>query len=189
MARHRAPELAKKWLEQMAQDAESDQNKQERGAFDDRTARSTVLLQMALQTVAENPEAAAGMATDSLVDGISFGFQEVLLRIQEKDFDLAQKVFRAGMARLQTAGMLDPNELLILYAYLYTPGRITAANTGDDRSRTQIALGRNRSQVTAAAILNPASTFAAERHWRIIGTVIATPARPGCCSASTRSTD
>ncbi len=156
MARHRAPELAKKWLEQMAQDAESDQNKQERGAFDDRTARSTVLLQMALQTVAENPEAAAGMATDSLVDGISFGFQEVLLRIQEKDFDLAQKVFRAGMARLQTAGMLDPNELLILYAYLYTPGRITAANTGDDRSRTQIALGRNRSQVTAAAILNPA---------------------------------
>jgi hypothetical protein len=156
VARHRAPELAKKWLEQMAQDAESDQNKQERGAFDDRTARSTVLLQMALQTVAENPEAAAGMATDSLADGISFGFQEVLLRIQEKDFNLAQKVFRAAMARLQTAGMLDPNELLILYAYLYTPGRIMAANTGDDRSRTQIALGRNKSQIAAAAILNPA---------------------------------
>ena len=77
----------------------------------------------------ENPEAAAALAMESLQDGISFGFQQVLIRIQEKNVQLSQRVFRAALSRLKTAGMLDPNELLILYAYLYTPGRIIAANT------------------------------------------------------------
>ncbi len=50
--------------------------------------------------------------------------------------------------------MLDPNELLILFAYLYTPGRIVAANT--DGNTRQIAVGRERPQIAAAAELNPA---------------------------------
>jgi len=154
VARKRAPELSKKWLQQMAQ--ESEQDKGERGAFDDRTPRSTLLLQMALQVVNENPEAAAGLATDSLQDGISFGFQQVLIRIQEKNVELSQRVFRAALSRLRTAGMLDPNELLILYAYLYTPGQIPAANTDGNTGHVQIAVGRNRPQIAAAAQLNPA---------------------------------
>ena len=133
VARKRAPDLSKKWLEQMAQESEQDQR--DRGAFDDRTPRSTVLLQMALQIVQEDPEAAAALATDSLLDGISFGFQQVLIRIQEKNFELSQRVFRTALSRLRTAGMLDPNELLILYAYLYTPGRIIAANTDGNAGR------------------------------------------------------
>lgn len=52
--------------------------------------------------------------------------------------------------------MLDPNELLILYAYLYTPGRIVAANTDGNTGRIQIAVGRNPPQIAAAAQLNPA---------------------------------
>src|SRR5215213_10862542 len=152
IARKRAPDLSKKWLQQMAQESEQDQ--QDRGAFDDRTPRSTLLLQMALQIVQDEPEAAAGLAIESLQDGISFGFQEVLIKIQEKNLELSQRVFRAALSRLRTAGMLDPNELLILYAYLYTPGRIVAANT--DGNTRQIAVGRNQPQIAAAAQLNPA---------------------------------
>src|SRR5215213_7037159 len=154
VARKRATDLSKKWLQQMADESEQDQH--ERGAFDDRTPRSTLLLQMALQLVQDDPEAAASLATDSLQDGISFGFQQVLIRIQEKNFELSQRVFRAALSRLRSAGMLDPNELLILYAYLYTPGRIVAANTGADAGHLQIAVGRNAPQIAAAAQLNPA---------------------------------
>ena len=154
VARKRAPDLSKKWLQQMAQESAQDQG--ERGAFDDRTPRSTLLLQMALQIVNDDPESAAGLATDSLQDGISFGFQQVLIRIQEKNVELSQRVFRAALSRLRTVGMLDPNELLILYAYLYTPGRIVAANTDGNTGRIQIAVGRNPPQIAAAAQLNPA---------------------------------
>ena len=154
VARKRAPDLSNKWLQQMAQ--ESEQEQRDRGAFDDRTPRSTVLLQMALQIVHENPEAAAALATDSLQDGISFGFQQVLIRIQEKNFELSQRVFRTALSRLRTAGMLDPNELLILNSYLYTPGRIIAANTDGNTRRIQIAVGRDQPQIAAAAQLNPA---------------------------------
>ena len=154
VARKRAPDLSKKWLQQMAQ--ESEQDPRDRGAFDDRTPRSTVLLQLALQIVQDDPETAATLVTDSLQDGISFGFQQVLIRIQEKNFELSQRVFRAALSRLRTAGMLDPNELLILYAYLYTPGRVSAANTDGNAGHVQIAVGRNRPQIAAAAQLNPA---------------------------------
>ena len=154
VARKRAPDLSKKWLQQMADESEQDQH--DRGAFDDRTPRSTLLLQMALQLVQDDPEAAASLATDSLQDGISFGFQQVLIRIQEKNFELSQRVFRAALSRLRSAGMLDPNELLILYAYLYTPGRVPAANTGADAGHIQIAVGRSAPQIAAAARLNPA---------------------------------
>lgn len=154
VARKRAPDLSKIWLQQMAQETEKDRG--DRGAFDDRTPRSTLLLQMALQLVQEDPEAAAGLLIDSLQDGISFGFQQVLIRIQEKNLQLSQKVFRAALSRLKTTGMLDPNELLILYAYLYTPGRILAANTDGDTGHVQVAVGRDRPQIAAAAQLNPA---------------------------------
>jgi len=154
VARRRAPDLTKQWLQQMAQESEQDQG--ERGAFDDRTPRSTILLQMALQIVQDNPDAAAALATDSLQDGISFGFQQVLIRIQEKNVELSQRVFRSALSRLRTVGMLDPNELLILYAYLYTPGRVVAANTDGNTGRVQIAVGRDRPQIAAAAQLNPA---------------------------------
>ena len=154
VARKRAPELSKKWLQQMAQESEQDQR--DRGAFDDRTSRSTVLLQMALQIVQDDPEAAAALATDSLQDGVSFGFQQVLIRLQERNFELSQKVFRAALARLKAAGMLDPNELLILHAYLYSPGRILAANTDGNTGHIQLAVGRNQPQIAAAAQLNPA---------------------------------
>ena len=94
VARKRAPDLSKKWLEQMAQEAERANH--DRGVFDDRTPRSTLLLQMALQIVQENPDAAAALAMESLQDGISFGFQQVLIRIQEKTSIFPKGSFEQG---------------------------------------------------------------------------------------------
>lgn len=156
VARKRAPSLARKWLDEMAAETKENKGPESRGVFDDRSARSTVLLQMAKASVADNPQAAAELATASLSDGISFGLQEVLVAIQERDPQLAQGVLRAALARLRTLGMSDPNELLILYAYLYTPGRIWSANTSSNPGSGQIAVGRDQTRITAAAELNPA---------------------------------
>ena len=146
VARKRAPELAETWLAEIVEESKSAE-KADRGTFDDRTARSAVLLQMAQQLVAENPKAASELLIDSLRDGVSFNFQTVLLRIQQNDAALAETVFRAAVARLKTAGMIDPNELLTLYSYLYTPGRVFGANTSDNRNQTQLALGGPRVSV------------------------------------------
>jgi hypothetical protein len=143
IARKRSAELAARWLEEMVQEAKSAEN-EERGTFDDRSARSAVLLQMANELVADNPRAAAELLTESLRDGISFNFQTVLLRIQQKEPTLADTVFRAALTRLRAAGTNDPNELLTLYSYLYTPGRIHAANTSDNRNQVQLAIGGTR---------------------------------------------
>lgn len=156
VARRRAPDLAQKWLDEIANNVESETSNKDRGIFDDRTTRSAVLLQMAFETVESDPQAAAAMAVESLSDGVSFGLQEVLLRIHEKNFELAQRVFRSALVRLRTVGMSDPDELLILSAYLYTPGRTTAANTGEDPNTIQLAVGRNRPRIVPAAQLNPA---------------------------------
>lgn len=156
VARRRAPELAKRWLEEMSQEADSDEKDRKRGAFDDRTRRSAVLLDMAAASVTNNPQVTAELAIDSLQDGISFGLQYVLLNLHEKDFDLAQGVFRAALRRLRSSGLLDPNELLVLYSYVFTPGRVFAANTEDDPGRRQLGVTRNPIRITAAGDLNPA---------------------------------
>jgi hypothetical protein len=156
VARRRDRALAERWLSQMADEAEAASNSQPRGVFDDRTPRSTVLLQMALSVAAENPQAAAELANESLRDGVSFGFQNVLIAIQEKDFKLAASVFRNALARLQSAGLADPNEIYVLASYLYTPGRIVGANTTEDRGSFPLALSANPPTVKAAAQLDPA---------------------------------
>jgi len=154
VARKRVPELAAKWLEEMVEESKSAE-KTDRGTFDDRSARSAVLLQMANELVADKPQGAAQLLIESLRDGISFNFQTTLMRIQQKDPALAETVFHAALTRLRTAGIIDTNELLILYAYLYTPGRVFAANTSDNRNQMQLALGGTRVSIPAGR-QNPA---------------------------------
>lgn len=153
VARKRALDLSAKWLEQITnEDVERNKKGSIRGVFDDRTARSTVLLQMALSLLPQNPKGAADLAIQSLLDGISFGLQPVLIGLQEKEPALAQMVFRAALARAQTA---DLDQLFILYAYLYTPGRTFAPNTTSSRGSTQIAVGRNNPGIRPAADVYP----------------------------------
>ena len=154
VARKRAPELAATWLEEMVEESKYAEKK-ERGTFDDRSARSAVLLQMANELVENNPREAADLLIESLHDGISFNFQTTLMRIQQKDASLAWTVFRAALSRLRAAGMSDSNELTTLYAYLYTPGRVYGANTSDNRNQVQLAIGGPRVSIPAGR-QNPA---------------------------------
>ena len=154
VAYKRAPELTAKWLEEVVEESQSAE-KAERGTFDDRTARSAVLLQMARELVADNPKSAAELLIESLRDGVSFNLQSVLLLIQQKDPALAETVVRAALTRLRTAGMIDPNELLTIYSYLFTPGRVSGANTADNRNQVQLALGGPQVS-TPAGRQNPA---------------------------------
>lgn len=153
VARRRAPDLAKRWLKEMAE--ETERKTGERGAFDDRSPRSTILLDMAMAAAEQDAKAAADLAIESLQDGISFGLQNVLLAIQQQDFELAQVVFRRALQRLRSAGMIDPDELLVLYSYLYTPGRVKAASTSENRNTFSLAVAQNRPQVKAASEQNP----------------------------------
>lgn len=154
VAHKRARELAEQWLEQIVEESKSAE-KTERGTFDDRTARSAVLLQMAQEVVADNPPAAAELLIDSLRDGVSFNLQSGLLQLQRKDPALAETVVRAAVARLRTSGMIDPNELLTLNSFLFTPGRVFGANTADNRNQVQLALGGSQVSLPAGR-QNPA---------------------------------
>ena len=156
IAERRLPELAQKWIEETKESSDDKQQKRESGIFDNRTQRSALLLQSALQNIDKDPQAAAEMAIRSLEDGISFDLRIVLVRIQEKDFKLSQGVFRAALATLRSFGMRDPNELLILYAYLYTPARVSAANTSNTSNTRVIARDRSPVNVEPAAVLDPA---------------------------------
>ncbi|HLL74640.1 MAG TPA: hypothetical protein VK421_05200 [Pyrinomonadaceae bacterium] len=157
VARRRAPELAERWLAQMAEDAkESKGETPRRGAFDDRTERSTVLLEMALQEAADNPRAAAELAGASLQDGVSYGLNEVLVKLQQRDPALAQAVFARALERLRTAGISDVSELLILTAYLFTPGYTRATNTSEDPTVTQLLVTRDARSMTPPGVSNPA---------------------------------
>jgi len=106
--------------------------------------------------VEENPSAAADLAIQSLRDGVSFGLQSVLVSLQAQSFELSERVFRAALARVTASGLSDPNELLILYSYLYTPGRISAASSAADPSQRTIAVSRGGAVVTPAAQFKPA---------------------------------
>ncbi len=154
VAHKRARELAEQWLEQIVEESKSAE-KTERGTFDDRTARSAVLLQMAQEVIADNPQAAAELLIDSLRDGVSFNLQSGLLQLQRKDPALAETVVRSAVARLRTSGMIDPNELLTLNSFLFTPGRVFGANTADNRNQVQLALGGSQVSLPAGR-QNPA---------------------------------
>jgi len=160
VAKRRDESLAEKWIEEMAEEKKEGEQAAEksgqRGLFDDRSARSAVLLEAALSIVKENPQAAASLSSDSLRDGISFGLQTVLIALQAESRDLSERVFRAALNRLMTAGMSDPNELLILYSYLYTPGKVQAAETADQQGKFSLAVNKSAGTTAPAAQSDPA---------------------------------
>ncbi|MCI0562914.1 MAG: hypothetical protein MN733_30910, partial [Nitrososphaera sp.] len=159
VAKRRDEELAEKWIEELAEEKEEDKQpadkKGQRGLFDNRSARSSVLLEAAMALVKENPQAAASLAIDSLRDGISFGLQTVLIALQAESREMSERVFHAALNRLMMVGMSDPNELLILNSYLYTPGTVKAAETGDQQGKFSLAVNRSSQKVAPAAQLNP----------------------------------
>jgi hypothetical protein len=102
--------------------------KKDRGAFDDRTARSEQFLQLAQRAVDTNPELAFALAQRSLADGVSFSLQSVLTNLRRKSADLSNQLFDLALARF-SGGMPDPSEAEVLAGYLFQPGLSFSTNS------------------------------------------------------------
>jgi len=117
--------LADRFINQL--EKKEPEEKKDRGAFDDRTARSEQFLKLAQQAVDTNPELAFSLAQRSLVDGLSFTLQNVLTRLRKKSVELSNRLFDLAMARLGSSAP-EPSEAEVLAAYLFRPGTIFSTN-------------------------------------------------------------
>ena len=119
------PKLADKFVEQIA--AEQPEPKKDRGAFDDRTARSEQLLWLAQQAVETNPQLAFSLAQRSLSDGVSFTLQNVMTALRKKDVALSNQLFDLALTRF-SSGAAEPSEAEVLAGYLFQPGITFSSN-------------------------------------------------------------
>ena len=119
------PKLADKFVQQIAE--EQPEQKKERGAFDDRTARSEQLLWLAQQALETNPQLAFNLAQRSLTDGISFTLQNLLTGLRKKDVALSNQLFDLALTRF-SSGAPEPSEAEVLSGYLFQPGISFSSN-------------------------------------------------------------
>ena len=126
VAHNHDPKLADKFVEQTAEQ-QLDQKK-DRGAFDDRTARSEQLLWLAQQALETNPQLAFNLAQRSLTDGLSFTLQNLMTGLRKKDVELSNQLFDLALARL-SGGAADPSEVEVLAGYLFQPGVSFSSNS------------------------------------------------------------
>jgi hypothetical protein len=129
-------QLADRLLGQVAEEEGRSQGNIRRGIFDDRSARSAHLLNMASQAVDRDPDASVRLAERSLTDGISFQLQALLLSLREQDKSAAGRMFDSALNRLEER-FTSPSEGQVLASYLFTPGRITGAGA---RGATALAV-------------------------------------------------
>jgi len=121
------PKLAESFIKRLEPE-DSSEEKKERGAFDDRTARSEQLLALAQQLSSTNPELAFTLAERSLADGISFTLQNVLTTLRRKNVDLSNRLFDLALARFSSV-LPDPSEAEVLSGYLFQPGLTFSTNS------------------------------------------------------------
>jgi hypothetical protein len=126
VARKHDHKLADELLNELAESKPKE--KTDKGAFDDRTARSEQLLQMSLQVVDSNPEVAFSLAEQSLGDGISYSLQNVLTSLRLKNVELANRLFDLAMLRFRS-GFPEPSEAQVLAGYLFQSGFTFSSNS------------------------------------------------------------
>lgn len=123
VALKRDAQLADRFLRTLEQN--ESEAKSERGAFDDRSARSEQLLRLSSDAVDNNPALALTLAQASLQDGISFNLQTILLQLRLKNTTLADQLFDSALARLmRSPAALGENQ--VLASYLFRPGQVVA---------------------------------------------------------------
>src|SRR6185436_17300854 len=134
------PALADSLIKSL-EDKELDEKK-DRGAFEDRTARSEQFLRLAQQAVDTNPELAFALAQRSLADGVSFTLQNVLTGLRRKNVDLSNRLFDLALARF-SSGAPDPSEAEVLAGYLFQPGMTFSTNSAGQVIMTMNPMQRN----------------------------------------------
>jgi hypothetical protein len=158
VAHRRDPQLADRLIERLTDQKEEAGGGQPRGVFDDRTARSEQLLNLALRNINADPVLAVSLAERSLSDGISFQLQLVLMLLHQRDRAAANRLFDAALSRLET-GFADASEGQVIAAYLFTPGRITGAGREGGTVLAVVANAPNFSRTPAEADVARARSF------------------------------
>jgi tetratricopeptide (TPR) repeat protein len=120
--------------------------KKDKGAFDDRTARSEQFLRLAQQAVDTNPDLAFALAQRSLADGVSFTLQNVLTGLRRKKVDLSNRLFDLALARFSSS-MPDPSEAEVLAGYLFQPGMTFSTNSAGQVIMSMNPMQRNEAVV------------------------------------------
>ncbi len=152
VARRHDSQLAEKFLKQLSQNEPAE--KKERGAFDDRTARSEQLLSLAQQAVDSNPDLAFTLAERSLADGLSYGLQNVLTGLRTKNVELANRLFDFALARFSST-QSDPSEAEVLAGFLFQSGFTFSANAA---GQTILVVNPAQQNLPAVAASEPQRT-------------------------------
>jgi hypothetical protein len=137
VAQRRDKRLADLLIDKLNDEKEQTAYESRRGIFDDRSARSEQLLNMALASVESDPTLAANLAERSLADGVSFQFQSVLIALRARDVKIANRLFDAALSRLASS-FAHAGEGQVIASYLFTPGRIYGAGSSNT---TALAVG------------------------------------------------
>jgi hypothetical protein len=125
IAENHDPKLADKFVQEIAE--QQPETRKDRGAFDDRTARSEQLLWLAQQALETNPQLAFNLAQRSLADGLSFALQNLMTGLRKKDAALSNQLFDLALMRF-SSGVADPSEAEVLAGYLFRPGLTFSSN-------------------------------------------------------------
>lgn len=88
------------------------------------TSASTLYLRIASELIRSNPSLAVELATRSLANGISPDTLLFLASLRKVDIPSANRFFVAALRSCQIRGARDVNELLLLYAYVFSPLRV-----------------------------------------------------------------
>src|ERR1041385_1434580 len=125
VAQSHDPKLADQFVQEIAE--QQPEPKKDRGAFDDRTARSEQLLWLAQQSLETNAQLAFNLAQRSLSDGLSFTLQNLMTGLRMKDVALSNQLFDLALARFSN-GVAEPSEAEVLAGYLFQPGVSFSSN-------------------------------------------------------------
>jgi hypothetical protein len=143
VAQRRDKAFAEHLLQQLTDEEPPSSRESRQGIFDDKTARSEQLLDLALAVVKSDPDAAARLAELSLADGISFRLQSVLLALREQDKAAADRLLDSALGRLASQPH-EPSEAQVIASYLFTPGRV--AGVGSDNVTAMAVSARRPSE-------------------------------------------
>ena len=149
VARKHDQQLVEKFLKQLSQ--KQPEEKKDRGAFDDRTARSEQLLGLALQAVDTDPGLAFSLAEASLADGLSHGLQNVLTALRKKNVPLSNQLFDLALARFSNS-QPDSSEAEVLAGYLFHTAMSFSANS---TGQTILVVNPLQQSVPPAALSEP----------------------------------
>ena len=144
VAHNHDPKLADKFVQQISE--QQPEPRKDRGAFDDRTARSEQLLWLAQQNLETNPQLAFALAQRSLADGLSFTLQNLMTGLRKKDVGLSNQLFDLALARF-SSGATDPSEAEVLSGYLFQPGISFSSNAAGQVIMTSSLMFRNEPPV------------------------------------------